>query len=343
MSDVMGSLAQTDEYDPFAAEKFVNPMVQSGIGALLAPRVRDENSPVEYTTASPLVNITTQDIADATDKAMAFSGGGLGIKAYHGSPHSFDRFDLSKIGTGEGAQAYGHGLYFAEGENVAKSYRDQLAKPTIEGKAFNETDPVHVAASYIADHKTPEKALAAIERDLQWDKANPQFKLPQATFDALHDAQSVLRSGKPLPALGAPKGHMYEVNINADPAHFIDYDKPLSEQHPIVQQALGNVNPQENIAGPIRRAFGNEMHGGDLIGAPKATPDEIARTLAERGIPGIKYLDQGSRGAGEGSSNYVVFNPNIIDIMRKYGLAGAIGAGGMGALAAQDQYQPGGL
>lgn len=47
-----------------------------------------------------------------------------GIIAYHGSPHSFDKFDLSKIGTGEGAQAYGHGLYFAESEPVARSYRD---------------------------------------------------------------------------------------------------------------------------------------------------------------------------------------------------------------------------
>lgn len=46
-----------------------------------------------------------------------------GIRAYHGSPHDFDRFDMSKIGTGEGAQAYGHGLYFAENEGVAKSYK----------------------------------------------------------------------------------------------------------------------------------------------------------------------------------------------------------------------------
>jgi len=37
-----------------------------------------------------------------------------GIKAYHGSPHDFDKFSMQKIGTGEGAQAYGHGLYFAE-------------------------------------------------------------------------------------------------------------------------------------------------------------------------------------------------------------------------------------
>ena len=43
-----------------------------------------------------------------------------GIVAYHGSPHSFDQFDTSKIGTGEGAQAYGHGLYFAGNEGVAQ-------------------------------------------------------------------------------------------------------------------------------------------------------------------------------------------------------------------------------
>jgi hypothetical protein len=49
------------------------------------------------------------------------------IRAYHGSPHSFDQFSLDKIGTGEGAQAYGHGLYFAGSEDVARWYRDALA------------------------------------------------------------------------------------------------------------------------------------------------------------------------------------------------------------------------
>ena len=42
-----------------------------------------------------------------------------GIRAYHSSPHDFDKFDLAKIGTGEGAQVYGHGLYFAESPAVS--------------------------------------------------------------------------------------------------------------------------------------------------------------------------------------------------------------------------------
>jgi hypothetical protein len=56
---------------------------------------------------------------------------GLGaktLKAYHGSPHDFDQFSLGKIGTGEGGQAYGHGLYFAEQEATAKAYRDRLQR-----------------------------------------------------------------------------------------------------------------------------------------------------------------------------------------------------------------------
>ena len=59
----------------------------------------------------------------AADVAEQLPGLAHPIKAYHGSPYDFDAFDVSKIGSGEGAQAYGHGLYFAEDVRVAKSYR----------------------------------------------------------------------------------------------------------------------------------------------------------------------------------------------------------------------------
>src|SRR5690606_417991 len=47
--------------------------------------------------------------------------------AYHGTPHNVDRFSLQKIGTGEGAQVYGWGLYFANKREVAESYQRDLA------------------------------------------------------------------------------------------------------------------------------------------------------------------------------------------------------------------------
>lgn len=51
-------------------------------------------------------------------------------------------------------------------------------------------------------------------------------------------------------------------------------------------------------------------------------PQHATSALREAGIPGIKYLDQGSRTAGQGSSNYVLFDDSIIDILKRYGLMG---------------------
>lgn len=48
--------------------------------------------------------------------------------AYHGSPHEFDKFDLGAIGSGEGAQAHGWGLYFAQDRKVSERYREKLAR-----------------------------------------------------------------------------------------------------------------------------------------------------------------------------------------------------------------------
>lgn len=47
--------------------------------------------------------------------------------AYHGTKHKFNRFSTDAIGTGEGAQAYGHGLYFSSKKEIAQWYRDSLA------------------------------------------------------------------------------------------------------------------------------------------------------------------------------------------------------------------------
>src|SRR5215831_15817231 len=60
-----------------------------------------------------------------------------GIRAFHGSPYDFDAFSTGHIGTGEGAQVYGHGLYFAGNEATAQTYRDKL---TSTDTGFNEFD-----------------------------------------------------------------------------------------------------------------------------------------------------------------------------------------------------------
>jgi hypothetical protein len=236
-----------------------------------------------------------------------------GVRAFHGSPYDFERFDTSRIGSGEGAQAYGHGLYFAEKEGTARSYRDQLA---------TAQTPEETAAWYLHDAGGDRNAAIAQMTD----------HAVNGGIGATADQAANIRGGLQLLKSGAditPRapGKMYEVNIRADPEQFLHWDKPLSEQSQYVQDAIkrAGLKPTE----PELGSFG----GVPVRGAPRwADTPEAALALLNAGIPGIRYLDQGSRGTGQGTHNYVVFDANIIDILRKYGLAGLmLGAGGAAA------------
>ncbi|MCA3704235.1 MAG: hypothetical protein INF12_14530 [Methylobacterium sp.] len=295
------------------------------------------------------------------------------IRAYHGSPHDFDRFDMSKIGTGEGAQAYGHGLYFAEREGVARAYRDVLSKqqgktkaPMIDGMeapkfansaALRGADDEYEAARKYWDFVKSQPPGSP----LSYDALNAGEATNAKLFDAFY--QNVLsqrnQSGADAAAYydaligGADKlknkltenpvaGRMYEVRINADPARFLDWDKPLGQQSAAVRSGVENVLPSqswglpENMTGAEiwRRAMDQDS---GAWGGKREMAAAMFRELGD--IPGIKYLDQGSRAAGEGSRNYVVFDDKLIEILRKYGLAG-LTAGGMAAAGTNANANP---
>ena len=259
-----------------------------------------------------------------------------GFTAYHGSPHDFSAFDLSKIGTGEGAQAYGHGLYLADAEALAQFYRKKLAgpRPDYTGEIAPELRSALRDEDYLG-FDTPGQALQAIRAHpdwaTRWDVQNPN------TLTPLLEAHDAAKYGG--------QGHMYEVQVNADPAHFLDWDKPLSEQHPVVQGAINSIadNSVALSQRMVEAARNNiSLTGNDVVSTLARSGDfgdpRIARALQQAGIPGIRYLDAGSRGAGEGSRNTVVFSPEIMEIIRKYGLAGLM-AGGMGAAGLSGQQR----
>jgi len=98
--------------------------------------------------------------------------------AWHGSPHDFDTFDLGAIGTGEGNQAHGWGLYFAKDKKVSKLYKEVLSKEQGSNKSSlfkveipNETEllpeqyPISGYSRYVRDslknglHKMTEEQL----------------------------------------------------------------------------------------------------------------------------------------------------------------------------------------
>lgn len=261
------------------------------------------------------------------------------IKAWHGSPHDFDRFSMDKIGTGEGAQAYGHGLYFAENEGVARAYRDVLASKA-------SSDPFRVTArAILAKHGgDKEKALAHLRMSAEAFGDTPRGNSFKFAAEALENGDSI----------DDVKGRLYEVEIDANPEDFLDWDAPMSAQ-PENLQEMARTADLSGLSGRMRNKFlhwrgeydppeidgvqlvvpeptGNDLHSILTdYGNDPARNAEMTRGLAGQGIPGIRYLDQGSRGAGDGTRNYVVFDENLIKIVNKYGIAGAAAMLGVSA------------
>jgi|TARA_R110002051_G_scaffold300763_1_gene368293 hypothetical protein len=114
---------------------------------------------------------------------------------------------------------------------------------------------------------------------------------------------------------------MYEVNIHADPDDFLDWDTPLSQQSERVRGAAEPLMAQTrrsfpNIDDPtgegLSRAYAS--HRGNQL-------DVASGAMRDAGIPGIKYLDQGSRAAGEGTRNWVVFDDSLIEVLKVSGVS----------------------
>ncbi len=236
------------------------------------------------------------------------------IKAYHGSPHDFDKFDLSKIGTGEGAQAYGHGLYFAESEGVARSYRDTLTPGPSYLERFGgnrDSALVHLR-----------RELAELEAGFRAQRggADPGPGMRRVRPEMVEEVRRAISDVE-----NDWRGRMYEVNLHARPEQFLDWDKPLSGQSGAVKDALDRVGGIREAPNVPESYLSIVNSLADTHGLGKAPFEEvraaISKTLADEGIPGIRYLDQGSRGTGQGTHNYSVWTPEIIEILRKYGIA----------------------
>lgn len=232
-----------------------------------------------------------------------------GIRAYHGTPHDFDRFEWSPKtrGTGEGAQAYGDGLYFAENEGIARHYRDALSSNKFSyGNVRPDDEAIQKFSNQLSDIEQRKAGLVDKDGFINLDASADDLASLQAKDDKVRNMM-VMDTINRNPHL--QYGRMYEVNINADPStDFINYDAPWEDQPQKVKDAFSYLAK-------------NRPDGSDL--ARRIEAPIFAQEASDRGVKGIQYLDAGSRAVGEGTRNYVVFDDKIISIIRKYGIAGA--------------------
>lgn len=287
--------------------------------------------------------------------------------AYHGSPHDFDKFESSKIGTGEGVQAFGHGLYFAGKREVAEYYRDSLAQRNprarwlLDGKPLDREDYSHLYSTLDFNHGEPlAETIAELHRIADSRRGSPSLA-PELYENAAKLLERYAPRLKQIPA------RLYEVDLAPAEDEYLLWDKPLSEQSEKVKAGLAEaaksymrdfrIVPRQSSYGgetwfaapagasdheismlrisgadyatkedaqreidsgdALWRAIRGERTG-EAVARMIGTSTEGTRRLRSAGIRGIKYLDQSSRGAGEGTYNYVIFDEADVTIRAKY-------------------------
>jgi hypothetical protein len=319
---------------------------------------------------------------------------GKGITAFHGSPYDFDKFSMGKLSTGEGGQAFGHGLYFAEKEAVARTYQDTLAPSKLASQAEILPEyfkPGNIIPSYggqdkVLKFKADPNGFNWVAHVVEVDKAGNSIPGARIRVHATPPTQKEVES-----VLGRKMGKMYEVEIKADRKNFLDYDKPIKDQPKALRdayrEAFGNKVPMKDReflelfvssdyaksfpdASDVRQAtrvlesgfpgigewaakqrdLGVKSSAWNMVGP--GTGRGVYRELTEKfgseaaasnyltskGVPGIKFFDQGSRGGAGKSRNFVVFDDKTIDIIKKYGIAGLLAGGaGLGLLGGNSE------
>ena len=282
-----------------------------------------ENKPKgnDFSIGSRASAVSTDTPSIRASNATITGPANYSIGAFHGTPHKVDKFSTEKIGTGEGAQAYGWGLYFAQQIDVAQEYKDVLSS----NQKYKDLgiSPSPRVKTYLENAISQKFRIQFLKDDLERIQEDLQA----------HEVKAIDSFIKHVEVNGYPvnKGNLYTVELDVDDADLLDWDKPLSEQSEKVKTALQSVSDnwlwQDAISGK-----GGEQVGGALYSTLRATfPDaefsrdgvdaskKASEALLAAGIPGIRYLDGGSRSDGQGTYNYVAFDENLIKITEENG------------------------
>jgi hypothetical protein len=255
------------------------------------------------------------------------------VTAYHGSPHSFDKFSTQKMGTGEGAQAFGWGLYFTDLEDIARQYTKAG-----EGAIFIDKTPLSKRARF---QKLPQDEKIEVESILR-DIANGELTRDElfgmaayrkgdflTAFNFIRDAKEVKFS---------PKATLYKVSLHKgktpEQYTWLEWDKIIDKSinTKLIEQAKkeGILIEREGKTPVISKVptgayFTNDnISGQDLyenLTIAFGSDKEASLFLLRAGIDGIKYPAESiARGATSDTArgfNYVVFDENAVNIEKQ--------------------------
>lgn len=247
--------------------------------------------------------------------------------AWHGSPHDFDTFDLGAIGTGEGNQAHGWGLYFAKNREVAQAYKDVLGIDSVEiisgdtkyrlnddiewydnktKSIIDAENPLSMALTTLSEEGESTKAIKNLtdfiksKKDNKSDYVVAQVKRAEQAIQILKDNHFDTHQWNT----------MFEVDIPEN-EYLLNEQENIEKQSPIVKKAVSKISNElnssvlnnSNLSGKEFYKLLSKELGGDRL---------ASKYLNEHGIKGITY-----EGVEDGRC-YVVFDDKAIKVIKKY-------------------------
>ena len=275
------------------------------------------------------VNQTAEMLASGLDPSTWASHAlplvaGIGKTAYHGSPHFFNKFDIEKLGAGEGNQVYGVGAgYTAEARPVAEGYRKRLSSIgdpyTYEyaGQTFFDpqmyqgkmpADPTSHAVR-LAYHQNPSVARQIAKEGLADAKAGKPYALEMGGEDYYSKMLDVAK-GLKKSDIKAQQGFLYKGDIPDEIIpKMLDWDNPVPDE---VRGALSQKAMEQwgsGVTGTSGEKLYKEIAKNFEWAGSKNPMLDASNWLQEQGMTGIKYFDAGSRKKAEGTQNFIPFSP----------------------------------
>ena len=312
------------------------------------------------------------------------------LDVYHGTPHTLPpternllgEFDASKIGTGEGAQAYGHGIYTAENPSIGRYYQNALGKYIDRIKIGDTELPVLEAIAKYADNG--EGSAKALQRM----KDKGRLTIDQYNDMIRDEIIPEIRTNLNLPkekweTVEGLSGNLYKADLPDEMIpKMLDWDKPLSEQKSVMSairseaeqrvrdRMLGDIENNirsslpkpNNVENNYLSLFSNEnvaqnqeiknqaiaklnemdinslvdkelqsmkpadmtwdMTGKqfyELLSKQSGSAKQASEIFRNQGIPGIKYLDEGSRQPGVASMTQAQLDARISTLKKDIG------------------------
>lgn len=239
------------------------------------------------------------------------------IRTYHGTGASFDKFDFSHMGEGEGSQAFGWGGYVTNSKEIAEDYTRRAKMRKNNGGFEFVTDlsdsNKDMVRHYIYKYKDVDKGLDAMRKDLS--SALEMFP----DDDNLKELSDILAKKNEEIAVPDDIAYLYDVDIPDDNGDYLDWENKLKKSH------LNKVNKELVRIGkePIETIYPSRVDGKvrgqdlyDELSSMLGSKEAASKLLSDAGFVGIKY-PAGTifGGAKEDDYNYVIFDENNANIV----------------------------